>query len=90
MTSHRFFLSGGLGNTLFQIAHISEINKKHDVKIIKTIYQDTLLTRILGWSVHSELIEFEKIPEHKSNLVDFLCSSYYFVSEKFTLMKMLP
>jgi len=82
MTSHRFFLSGGLGNTLFQIARISEISKKHDVKIIKAIYQDTLLTRILGWSVHSELISFNKTKEHKCKFIDFLVLLLLFLKRK--------
>jgi len=82
MASHRIFITGGLGNTLFQIAHMCAINKKHDVKIIKAIYQNTLLTKMLGWSVHSELIALNKLPEHKCKTMDFFVLILLFLKRK--------
>ena len=82
MSSHRFFITGGMGNTLFQIAHILKFYGDNDVQLIRLIYQDTFLTRMLGWSVHSELIATKGFQEHQTKFIDLIALALLFLKRK--------
>lgn len=46
------YLSGGLGNNLFQMAHADFLEDKYDITYNTFLQKQNWFTKILGWSIH--------------------------------------
>ncbi|MTB67311.1 hypothetical protein GKR48_10820 [Providencia sp. wls1943] len=89
MKRKTIFLSGGLGNNLFQIAYGEFLEQSGYEVIFQTVLtKKNMLTKLLGWSIHSnditEKLLLDKKTLHKANIIDILFLSYHFLKKKIT------
>jgi hypothetical protein len=80
------FLSGGLGNNLFQISYADKISNEYDIVFNTYLQNDNWFTRKLGWSIHPTeicdvLLEGRKTVK-RFNFVDFSFTSIVFLLSK--------
>lgn len=82
----RIYLSGGLGNNLFQIYCASILEKKgKKVVFVDNLLKKNLVTKLLNWSIHESQLEKINIKTKKINLINFYFDmAMLFVSKIFS------
>ena len=81
---YRVFLTPGLGNTLFQLAYAERNFDVSSTTFLHTIYNNSLLSRILGRSSHREFINFSDRKVEFTKFSDLLALAYLSIKKKLT------
>lgn len=78
----KYFVTSGLGNTLFQIKAFHEDVDTNSKLISTFLYKKNIFTSLLGWSFHDSFVKLNKLPVVKETFFDFFALFIIFLRKK--------